>query len=272
MLVHAEHRAEEEAPVADSSFGIARTNPARAFLLSFSRSDEFEQVLMVGIVANAVVMGIYDPLDPNLGDPLNENLRNQIVHGSQKGFAALYTVEAFVKLVAFGPGMTGNGYFANLWNWLDFFLVGVAWFQFIGGATGFGQQVSNLRVLRIMRLFELVEHHVPAVRIILSAVWQALPNLGVVSLLVLGADYIFAMIGVYLWRGSLQGNCGYYDPASTWAFGARLSAACSLETTPNHLSRNPHTRTHAHTRTHTHTHTHHHHHHHHHHHTTHTGL
>jgi hypothetical protein len=207
MLVHAQERFLDETPVADVAFGLQRNNLVRRFLITLVRNDDFQYYLTALILANACIMGIYDPMDRALDTP-GESVRNQIVHGSEKFFAVVFSLEAIVKLIAFGPGRTGNGYFAIGWNVMDFCLVLLVWFQFAGHG---GALVSNLRVFRMLRLVAMAQELIPPVRIIIMAVYASLPGLGQVSLLALASNYIFAMIGVYLWRGNLAGQCGYYD-------------------------------------------------------------
>jgi len=74
-------------------------------------------------------------------------------------FNIIYTIEAIIKIVAFGWA-----YFADGWNNFDFTIVIVAWFGQISvaaqGEAGSGSGSSNVAtvvtIFRIMRVFKIV--------------------------------------------------------------------------------------------------------------------
>ena len=64
-----------------------------------------------------------------------------------------------------------------------------------------------LRALRVLRVLRLVAA-IPAMRLVVSGLFRALPGMGSAALLLLLIHYVFAVIGVQLYGGTVYGGYG----------------------------------------------------------------
>lgn len=183
-----------------SLFCLTPSNPVRKLLLKIARSSEFDTLFTALIFINALIMGLYDPLDG-----AGTSVRMQIMNGAELPFQVFYTIEMVIKIIAFGA-FGEYSYTADKWNWLDGAVVIIGWLAYI-------PQIPSITALRIFRLLRSVRklQSLPAMRIILASIIQAGPGLTDVFLLVILAMFMFGVIGVQLWSGLMSGACGYVD-------------------------------------------------------------
>ena len=183
-----------------SLFCLSPSNPIRKFLLKIARSSEFDTLFTFLIFLNAIIMGLYDPLDGE-----GKSVRMQIMNGAELPFQVFYTIEMIVKIIAFGV-FGEYSYTADKWNWLDGAVVIIGWLAYIPGIPS----ITALRIFRLLRSVRKLQS-LPAMRIILASIIQAGPGLIDVFLLVILAMFMFGVIGVQLWSGLMSGACGYVD-------------------------------------------------------------
>jgi voltage-gated sodium channel len=91
-------------------------------------------------------------------------------------------------------------FFRDPWNWFDLVVVAVAFVP----ATDSLKVLRALRVLRVLRLVAAI----PAMRLVVSGLFRALPGMGSAALLLMLIHYVFAVIGVQLYSGTLYGGYG----------------------------------------------------------------
>jgi hypothetical protein len=112
----------------------------------------------------------------------------------------VFTLEALVKLVAFGPWGRGS-YFSDRWNWLDFAVVLLGWISFAPAVVN----LSAIRLLRLLRSLTMF----PGMRVVLNAILNSIPGLTHVCVLALLLLTVMGMIGTQLWTGVTAGTCVY---------------------------------------------------------------
>lgn len=174
--------------VSKYSLGCLRANnPLRKLANAIVSHFLFDVFMSLIIVLNAIVLALWDPLDPS-----NSSWRNKLVANSQLVFIIVFTIEMIIRIVA--VGFIGQGsYLSDNWNCLDFFVVVMGWVSFVPGVGN----VSALRVFRLLRALRSVAT-LPSMRIILIAIRSAIPGLLNVCLLVVVMLFCFGMIGVTL--------------------------------------------------------------------------
>ncbi|KAL0967204.1 hypothetical protein UPYG_G00249120 [Umbra pygmaea] len=135
-------------------------------------------------------------------------------------FLIIFTVEAFLKVIAYGLLFHPNAYLRNGWNLLDFIIVVVGLFSAIleqatkvdggtpigGKAAGF--DVKALRAFRVLRPLRLVSG-VPSLQVVLNSIIKAMVPLLHIALLVLFVIIIYAIIGLELFMGKMHRTCFY---------------------------------------------------------------
>uniref|UniRef100_A0A8C5N2Z8 Voltage-dependent L-type calcium channel subunit alpha n=1 Tax=Leptobrachium leishanense TaxID=445787 RepID=A0A8C5N2Z8_9ANUR len=135
-------------------------------------------------------------------------------------FLIIFTVEAFLKVIAYGLLFHPNAYLRNGWNLLDFIIVVVGLFSAIleqatkadGGSAlggkGAGFDVKALRAFRVLRPLRLVSG-VPSLQVVLNSIIKAMVPLLHIALLVLFVIIIYAIIGLELFMGKMHKTCYY---------------------------------------------------------------
>jgi len=104
---------------------------------------------------------------------------------------SLFVLEAILKMMAHGRQF--YRYFRDPWNVFDFVIVLVCLLPFIGS---YPLVLRLARVLRALRLVSVV----PKLQVLVHSLMRSLPSMGYVGLLLLVLFYIYAVLGVYLWR------------------------------------------------------------------------
>ncbi|NXK15276.1 CAC1F protein, partial [Herpetotheres cachinnans] len=134
-------------------------------------------------------------------------------------FLIIFTVETFLKIIAYGLVLHPSAYIRNGWNLLDFVIVIVGLFSVIleqashkpgeahhmSGKPG-GFDVKALRAFRVLRPLRLVSG-VPSLHIVLNSIMKAMVPLLHIALLVLFVIIIYAIIGLELFIGRMHKTC-----------------------------------------------------------------
>ena len=155
-------------------------------------ADWFRNIVIAVIVANAVILGLLT--SKNVRDA-GGGLVGQILIWLDTAALAFFVGEILLKLAAYRLR-----FFRDPWNIFDILVVGVA----LMPATDSLKVLRALRVLRVLRLIAAV----PAMRLVVSGLFKALPGMGSAALLLILIHYVFAVIGVQLYGGTLYGGYG----------------------------------------------------------------
>uniref|UniRef100_A0A8D2N8H2 Voltage-dependent L-type calcium channel subunit alpha n=1 Tax=Zonotrichia albicollis TaxID=44394 RepID=A0A8D2N8H2_ZONAL len=179
-------------------------------------SVPFEIIILLTIFANCVALAIYIPFPEDDSNATNSNLERV-----EYLFLIIFTVEAFLKVIAYGLLFHPNAYLRNGWNLLDFIIVVVGLFSAILeqatkadggnsiGGKGAGFDVKALRAFRVLRPLRLVSG-VPSLQVVLNSIIKAMVPLLHIALLVLFVIIIYAIIGLELFMGKMHKT---YTPA-----------------------------------------------------------
>ncbi|KAI3357267.1 hypothetical protein L3Q82_015715 [Scortum barcoo] len=200
-------------------FCLTLNNPIRRACISLvewklSLSRPFDIFILLSIFANCVALAIYIPFP---GD--DSNSTNQELETVEYAFLIIFTIETFLKIIAYGLVMHQNSYVRNGWNMLDFVIVIVGLFSVVlemitkdadsggqsGGKPG-GFDVKALRAFRVLRPLRLVSG-VPSLQVVLNSIIKAMVPLLHIALLVLFVIIIYAIIGLELFIGKMHATC-----------------------------------------------------------------
>nr|XP_046155495.1 LOW QUALITY PROTEIN: voltage-dependent L-type calcium channel subunit alpha-1C-like [Oncorhynchus gorbuscha] len=190
-------------------------NPIRRACISIVEWKPFEIIILMTIFANCVALAVYIPFPEDDSNATNSNLERV-----EYLFLIVFTVEAFLKVIAYGLLFHPNAYLRNGWNLLDFIIVVVGLFSAIleqatkvdggtpigGKAAGF--DVKALRAFRVLRPLRLVSG-VPSLQVVLNSIIKAMVPLLHIALLVLFVIIIYAIIGLELFMGKMHRTCFY---------------------------------------------------------------
>ncbi|XP_053505780.1 voltage-dependent L-type calcium channel subunit alpha-1C isoform X1 [Ictalurus furcatus] len=188
-------------------------NPLRRACISIVEWKPFEIIILMTIFANCVALAVYIPFPEDDSNATNSNLEQV-----EYLFLIIFTVEAFLKVIAYGLLCHPNAYLRNGWNLLDFIIVVVGLFSAIleqatkeNGGTPIGGKAADfdvkaLRAFRVLRPLRLVSG-VPSLQVVLNSIIKAMVPLLHIALLVLFVIIIYAIIGLELFMGKMHRAC-----------------------------------------------------------------
>uniref|UniRef100_A0A669QXI7 Voltage-dependent L-type calcium channel subunit alpha n=1 Tax=Phasianus colchicus TaxID=9054 RepID=A0A669QXI7_PHACC len=190
-------------------FCLRLNNPIRRAAISIVEWKPFDILILATIFANCVALGVYIPF------PEDDSNAEQVEYV----FLIIFTVETFLKIIAYGLVLHPSAYIRNGWNLLDFVIVIVGLFSVIleqvshkpgeahhmSGKPG-GFDVKALRAFRVLRPLRLVSG-VPSLHIVLNSIMKAMVPLLHIALLVLFVIIIYAIIGLELFIGRMHKTC-----------------------------------------------------------------
>uniref|UniRef100_A0A8C5FYN5 Voltage-dependent L-type calcium channel subunit alpha n=1 Tax=Gouania willdenowi TaxID=441366 RepID=A0A8C5FYN5_GOUWI len=195
-------------------FCLNLNNPIRRACISLVEWKPFDIFILLSIFANCVALAIYIPFP---GD--DSNSTNQELETVEYAFLIIFTIETFLKIIAYGFVMHQNSYVRNGWNMLDFVIVIVGLFSVVlemitkdadSGSQSGGKpgpfDVKALRAFRVLRPLRLVSG-VPSLQVVLNSIIKAMVPLLHIALLVLFVIIIYAIIGLELFIGKMHATC-----------------------------------------------------------------
>ncbi len=168
----------------------AEGGETRSRLRRIVESRFFERFIVAVIVVNAVVLGLEtsDAVMARFG---------ALLLALDKLALAVFVVELGAKLVVYRLR-----FFTSAWNIFDFIVVGIA---LIPASNGLAV-LRALRVLRVLRLITMV----PKMRLVVQALFQAIPGMSSVIALLMLVFYVFGVMATKLfgdqfdeWFGTL---------------------------------------------------------------------
>ncbi|XP_069393030.1 calcium channel, voltage-dependent, L type, alpha 1D subunit, a isoform X4 [Paralichthys olivaceus] len=209
-------------------FCLNLNNPIRRACISLVEWKPFDIFILIAIFANCMALAVYVPFPEDDSNSINHDLETV-----EYAFLIIFTIETFLKIIAYGLVMHQNAYVRNGWNMLDFVIVVIGLFSVVlelltkdekpegeledhpsmhghGGKPG-GFDVKALRAFRVLRPLRLVSG-VPSLQVVLNSIIKAMVPLLHIALLVLFVIIIYAIIGLELFIGKMHATC--YMPGS----------------------------------------------------------
>ncbi|XP_077126455.1 voltage-dependent L-type calcium channel subunit alpha-1S [Ranitomeya variabilis] len=198
-----------------SLFCLSLQNPFRKGCINIVEWKPFEIIILLTIFANCVALAVFLPMPED-----DTNATNVVLEKVEYIFLFIFTIEAFLKIVAYGLILHTDAYLRNGWNILDFTIVSVGVFSVVleqinklqgipaPGGKGTGFNVKALRAFRVLRPLRLVSG-VPSLQVVLNSIIKAMVPLLHIGLLVLFMIIIYAIVGLELFSGKMHKTCYY---------------------------------------------------------------
>ena len=152
----------------------------------FVDSAPFQHGVLAVIVMAAVLVGLETSRDLVAR-------HGALLHGLDKVVLGIFILEAALKIGR--HGRRWYRYFTDPWNVFDFLIVVVCLLP-VGG-----QYAAVLRLARVLRALRLVTA-VPRLQLLVSSLLKSIPSLGYVGLLLTVLFYVYAVMGIFLFRGN----------------------------------------------------------------------
>nr|AKH03687.1 voltage-gated sodium channel alpha subunit LNav14a21+ [Lymnaea stagnalis] len=169
-------------------FLLSPFNPIRRTAIYILTHPGFSLLVMLTILVNCASMAITSWTPP----PYVEHI-----------FLGIYTVEAFIKTLSRGFILKPFTYLRDPWNWLDFFVISIAYMTMAIKSLG---NLSALRTFRVLRALKTISV-IPGLKTIVGALLEAVRRLRDVMILTIFVLSIFALVGMQLYSGSLRHKC-----------------------------------------------------------------
>ncbi|XP_067854838.1 voltage-dependent L-type calcium channel subunit alpha-1D [Heptranchias perlo] len=201
-------------------FCLNLNNPIRRACISIVEWKPFDIFILIAIFANCVALAVYIPFPEDDSNSTNHDLETV-----EYAFLIIFTIETFLKIIAYGLLLHPNAYVRNGWNLMDFVIVIVGLFSVVleqltkvetvdghaasGGKAG-GFDVKALRAFRVLRPLRLVSG-VPSLQVVLNSIIKAMVPLLHIALLVLFVIIIYAIIGLELFIGKMHKTCYFIN-------------------------------------------------------------
>lgn len=146
--------------------------------------------MIMAILGNSVALAVYDYSDED-----DKYTRNKILGVLDLIFTSIYTVEAVLKILAYGFVVHRKSYLRDPWNVLDFTSLAVSYISLLPGVPNF----KPMRILRVMKPLRSI-NSIPTMKKLLNTLIMSLPHIGQVVLFMLFIFGIFAILGNQLFR------------------------------------------------------------------------
>uniref|UniRef100_F7HPW5 Voltage-dependent L-type calcium channel subunit alpha n=2 Tax=Macaca TaxID=9539 RepID=F7HPW5_MACMU len=195
-------------------FCLTLENPLRKACISIVEWKPFETIILLTIFANCVALAVYLPMPEDDNNSLNLGLEKL-----EYFFLIVFSIEAAMKIIAYGFLFHQDAYLRSGWNVLDFTIVFLGVFTVIleqvnviqsntapMSSKGAGLDVKALRAFRVLRPLRLVSG-VPSLQVVLNSIFKAMLPLFHIALLVLFMVIIYAIIGLELFKGKMHKTC-----------------------------------------------------------------
>lgn len=165
----------------------------KSFCKKLVDSKIFDNFIMLVIILNAVLIGV------------ETEFTNYYIHLTQLSCLGIFTVEVFVRFLAADKP---KDYFNDGWNMFDLVLVLVGYVP-TSAFTG-ASFITVFRILRVFRVLRLVKT-MPELKIIVEVLIKSVKSLTYTALLFFIFMYLYAIIGVQLFRMPVPPDVGV-DP------------------------------------------------------------
>uniref|UniRef100_A0A4W6EB46 Voltage-dependent L-type calcium channel subunit alpha n=1 Tax=Lates calcarifer TaxID=8187 RepID=A0A4W6EB46_LATCA len=197
-------------------------NPFRKACISIVEWKPFEIIILLAIFANCVALAVYLPMPEEDSNNTNSNLESL-----EYIFLIIFSIECFLKIVAYGFLFHADAYLRNCWNILDFVCVSVGLFTVVVdainhisgvegpvGEKGGGFDMKALRAFRVLRPLRLVSG-VPSLQVVMNSILKSMLPLFHITLLVLFMVTIYSIMGLELFKCKMHKTCYHTDIIAT---------------------------------------------------------
>uniref|UniRef100_F1KQB4 Voltage-dependent L-type calcium channel subunit alpha n=2 Tax=Ascaris TaxID=6251 RepID=F1KQB4_ASCSU len=180
-------------PKASSLFILSHTNPFRVFCNKIVNHSYFTNSVLVCILVSSAMLAAEDPLEA-------QSPRNTILNYFDYFFTTVFTVEITLKVVVYGLVFHKGSFCRNAFNLLDILVVAVSLVSFVLKSDAISV-VKILRVLRVLRPLRAI-NRAKGLKHVVQCVIVAVKTIGNIMLVTFMLQFMFAIIGVQLFKGT----------------------------------------------------------------------
>ncbi|KAB5536707.1 hypothetical protein PHYPO_G00110550 [Pangasianodon hypophthalmus] len=179
-------------PEASSFFIFGPQNKFRKLCHRIINATTFTNIILLFILLSSISLAAEDPIDPL-------SFRNQVLAYADIVFTSVFTAEIVLKMTTYGAFLHKGSFCRNSFNILDLIVVGVSLLS-MGMESSAISVVKILRVLRVLRPLRAI-NRAKGLKHVVQCVFVAIKTIGNIVLVTMLLDFMFACIGVQLFRG-----------------------------------------------------------------------
>ena len=187
-----------------TSFGMSGRHPFRRVLIKVVTHPLFDSCVLILIILSSIALAVDEPRKTDA--PKSE--KEYILEYGDYVMTVLFFFEMVSKMLAQGLVGDQRCYLHDAWNVLDFFIVCVSIItmslklRYQGRADSF-TFLKSLRIARVLRPLRMINRY-PGMKMVVNALFAAMPEVANVGLVSLGFFVGFAIMGLALFRGQLN--------------------------------------------------------------------
>ncbi|XP_028339649.1 voltage-dependent L-type calcium channel subunit alpha-1S isoform X2 [Physeter macrocephalus] len=179
-------------PEASAFFIFSPTNKIRVLCHRIVNATWFTNFILLFILLSSAALAAEDPIR-------TESVRNQILGYFDIVFTSVFTVEIALKMTAYGAFLHKGSFCRNYFNILDLVVVAVSLIS-MGLESSAISVVKILRVLRVLRPLRAI-NRAKGLKHVVQCVFVAIRTIGNIVLVTTLLQFMFACIGVQLFKG-----------------------------------------------------------------------
>nr|XP_012136471.1 PREDICTED: muscle calcium channel subunit alpha-1 isoform X5 [Megachile rotundata] len=179
-------------PPASAFFIFSQTNRVRVFCHWLCNHSYFGNVILVCIMISSAMLAAEDPLRAS-------SYRNQILLNFDYFFTTVFTIEIWLKMISYGFIIHDGAFCRSAFNLLDLLVVCSSLIS-MSFSSGAFSVVKVLRVLRVLRPLRAI-NRAKGLKYVVKCVIVAIKTIGNIMLVTYLLQFMFAVIGVQLFKG-----------------------------------------------------------------------
>nr|XP_060632682.1 voltage-dependent L-type calcium channel subunit alpha-1C isoform X6 [Anolis sagrei ordinatus] len=190
------HLKEKAVPMPEASafFIFSPSNRFRVHCHRIVNDNIFTNLILFFILLSSISLAAEDPVR-------HYSVRNQILGNADYVFTSIFTLEIILKMTAYGAFLHKGSFCRNYFNILDLLVVSVSLISF-GIQSSAINVVKILRVLRVLRPLRAI-NRAKGLKHVVQCVFVAIRTIGNIVIVTTLLQFMFACIGVQLFKGKL---------------------------------------------------------------------
>ncbi|XP_076796508.1 voltage-dependent L-type calcium channel subunit alpha-1C isoform X7 [Arvicanthis niloticus] len=190
------HLKEKAVPMPEASafFIFSPNNRFRLQCHRIVNDTIFTNLILFFILLSSISLAAEDPVQ-------HTSFRNHILGNADYVFTSIFTLEIILKMTAYGAFLHKGSFCRNYFNILDLLVVSVSLISF-GIQSSAINVVKILRVLRVLRPLRAI-NRAKGLKHVVQCVFVAIRTIGNIVIVTTLLQFMFACIGVQLFKGKL---------------------------------------------------------------------
>ncbi|XP_057654953.1 muscle calcium channel subunit alpha-1 isoform X7 [Diorhabda carinulata] len=182
-------------PKGSAFFIFSHKNRFRVFCHWLCNHSYFSNMILLCIMVSSALLAVEDPID-------TESETNKVLSKFDVFFTIIFSIELMLKTTAYGCILHDGAFLRSAFNMLDLLVVCVSLVS-IYNSQGAMNVVKILRVLRVLRPLRAI-NRAKGLKYVVKCVIVAIKTIGNIMLVTYLLQFMFAVIGVQLFKGKLS--------------------------------------------------------------------